>query len=502
MKLKVTLALTLSIALFLCNKSLCQNLPGKLDSIKSTILNEQRLFRVVLPEGYDANQSAKYDVLYVTDGEWNVEITSQIQTFLLQNGLMPPEIVVAVHHTNRDKDLTPTGGANPKVFGGADKFLSFLETELIPYINKKYSTTGSNAVFGHSFGGLFVMYALLTNPKPFDTYIAADPSFWWDNRYIPKLATENLNASLHNNRMLFIAGRGGSESAGMGIPAVDSVLRAKAPADLRWKIMDYPGETHNSVKFKSMYDGLKFMYDGFNAGMAVHPQHGIVLKDMPYRVWVFRDSELIPARYTIDGSEPNAQSELVKQEISLSRPAVFTAKTFGPRKTYNKTYTATFTEGEMIKAVKQPKNLKPGGWRYNYYEGVWDSLPDFTKLKPLQTGIAGEGFQFAQLPKQTNFALTAEGYIELKESGYYIFVLDSDDGSKLFIGNKLIINHDGLHATGNDKSYLLPLEKGFHPIRMELFQKEGGVNLNLMYITPAIKEPRPVRVPVEVQYSN
>lgn len=502
MKLKLSLALTLSIALFLCNKSLCQSLPGKLDSIKSTILNQQRLFRVVLPEGYDANQSTKYDVLYVTDGEWNIEVTSQIQTFLVQMGFMPQNIIVSVHHSNRDNDLTPTGGENPKVFGGADKFLSFLEKELLPYIDKKYSTTGSNTLFGHSFGGLFAMYALLTNPTPFDTYIAADPSFWWDNRYIPKLATEKLEASIHNNKMLFITGRGGSESQGMGIPPVDSVLRVKAPAGLRWKIMDYPGETHNSVKFKSIYDGLKFSYDGFNAGMAVHPQNGIVLKDKPYKVWVFRDSELIPARYTIDGSEPTVQSELVKQETILSGAAVFTAKTFGPRATYNKTYQAIFTEGEMMKAAKQPKNLKPGGWRYHYYEGVWDSLPDFSKLKPVQTGIAGEGFQFAQLPKQTNFALVVEGYIELKESGYYLFILDSDDGSKLFIGNKLIINHDGLHATGKDKTYLLPMEKGFYPVRVELFQKEGGVNLNLMYITPAIKEPRPVRVPVELQYSK
>lgn len=72
MKHTVSLVLTLSIALFLCNKSLCQSPPGKLDSIKSTILNEQRLFRVVLPEGYDPNQAVRYDVLYITDGEWNL----------------------------------------------------------------------------------------------------------------------------------------------------------------------------------------------------------------------------------------------------------------------------------------------------------------------------------------------------------------------------------------------------------------------------------------------
>lgn len=371
---------------FLFLNSVMAQEPGVADSLESAILKTKRFFRVAVPPHYDPKGQTKYDVLYVTDGPWNLKMTSQIQDFLMESGFMPQNIIVSVSHQSRDKDLTPTAGDNAAVFGGADAFLSFLEKELIPHINKRYATSGSNTLFGHSYGGLFVTYALLTNPKPFDYYIAADPSFWWDNRYIAKLAMEKLNPALHNDKSLFISGRGGNQSEGMGIPSVDSVFKMKAPPGLRWKVVDYPGETHNSVKFKTVYDGLRFTYDGFNAGFMVHPQHGIVMKGKPYKIWVFNES-LIPLRYTVDGSEPGLQSDTAKQEIMLSDPSILTVKAFSSRKIYNKTVKVEFREGNMVQAVATPKNVKPGGLRYSYYEGEWDSLPDFRKLKPVQTAL-------------------------------------------------------------------------------------------------------------------
>ena len=118
------------------------------------------------------------------------------------------------------------------------------------------------------------------------------------------------------------------------------------------------------------------------------------------------------------------------------------------------------------------------------------------------SGIAGQGFNFTKLPRQTNFACVIEGYLEIRQDGYHVFILDSDDGSKLYLKGKLLVNNDGLHAMGDAKTYLVPLEKGFYPIRVELFQKEGGVDLQLMYITPGNYVPAPVPIPVEVQWNN
>lgn len=474
-----------------------QRRPIIADSLSSKILKQQRHLQVVLPPDYDSTR--KYDVLYLLDGDWNTEMTTQIQGFLRESGFMPQNIVVGIRHVSRDKELTPTGSDNPAAFGGAGLFLSFIEKELIPFVEKKYPASGSNALFGHSFGGLFVMYALVTSPQLFDIYIAADPSFWWDRRYMKNFVREKLDPSRLTNKVLYITGRGGQESEGMGIPSIDSVLRSGAFKGLRWKVADYAGETHNSIKFKSIYDGLKFAYEGYNVPITAHPMNGIVVKGKPFKLWVF-NSSAVTMRYTVDGTEPVLSSPLVKPETVLDGPARVVIKSFAANRQYDKSIQLLFVEGAPLRGVARPENVTQGGWRYQYFEGIWDSLPDFSKLKPVQTGIAGKDFNFSRLPRKTDFGCVFEGYIEITEEGYYIFGIDSDDGSKLFLGNQLLINHDGLHANGNDRSFLLPLQKGFYPIRIEYFQREGGAGLNLIYVPPNIPEPRPAPIPVERQY--
>jgi predicted alpha/beta superfamily hydrolase len=474
---------------------------GVPDSIYSEILKEKRTISVVLPADYKEGSSTKYDVVYAIDGDWNALMISQIEGFLRESGFMPKTIVVGINNTNRNRDLTPTGGENPAANGGAANFLNFFEKELIPYINKKYPTKGNNILFGHSLGGLFAMYALLTKPQLFETYIAADPSFWWDKGYMSRLAAEKLDTILHANKSLWIAGRGGRDSENMGIPSVDSVLKAKNISGLNWKVAEYPGETHNSVKFKSVYDGLKFAYAGYDLAIEFHPQNGVVQKDKPVKIWCFTCAA-VEARYTTNGTDPLRSSPRLGAEIELNGPASLRIKSFTPRGSFDKMISGEFKSGGPMRSIPKPANAKQGGLRYNYYEGEWDSLPDFKKLKPAKTGIADKDFGFDKLPKQINFACVFEGYIEIKEDGYHIFGLNSDDGSKLYIGNQLLIDYNGLHGSDHDHSYIVPLEKGFYPIRLEYFQREGGLNLNLIYVTPGIKTPTPTRIPPEVMYSN
>lgn len=470
---------------------------GITDSLYSSILQQQRTFSVVLPPGYDS--SKKYDVLYVLDGLGNTEETTQIQGFLRGSGFIPQNIVVGIYQVKRNSELTPTGADNPSEFGGADTFLSFIENELMPYINKKYPASGSNALYGHSFGGLFVMYALVTRPELFDIYLAADPSFWWDKRYMRDFVKEKLDSTRLGNKVLYISGRGGMDAESMGIPAIDSVLRSAASSALKWKVANYPGETHNSVKFKSVYDGLKFAYEGYDVPIVAHPMKGIVTKDKPYKFWVL-NSSAITMRYTTDGTDPGLASPLAVAETVLSGPAQVTIKTFPGRNNYARTARLQFSEGTPLKSISKPKNIMQGAWRYSYYEGAWDKLPDLSKITPVKTGNAGQGFSLNQLPKQTNFALLIDGYLEITQEGYYIFALDSDDGSKFYLADQLLIDYDGLHGSGNDKSFLVPLQKGFYPIRIEYFQREGGSGLNFVYVLPGEGNPHPVPIPVDKRY--
>ena len=478
-----------------------QDLPGKKDSIQSVILNEKRVIQVVLPEKYKPGSKDKYDVLYVLDGDWNTKTMTDVERFIEGEAYMPPTIIIGVLNVDRDRDLTPTHVSDNKTSGGADKFLGFLKNELIPYVDKTYPSNGDNTIFGHSFGGLFVMYALLNEPQVFKSYIAADPSFWWDKGYMNKVAIDKLPGLANLNKTLYISGREGQPYQGMGIVSMDGILKIKAPAGFVWKDLAYPDETHGSVRLKSMYDGLKFTYAGYNSkAVEFHPMNGIMLKDEPIKIWYFNDTSKV--RYTIDGTEPTLTSSKMGAQITLSAPAKFTAKQFSNRDRYDKVTTGDFKDGKVWPAIIKLKNIKPGGFHYAYYEGEWDKLPDFKTLKPVKTGITDTSFNIDKFPRQNNFALLIEGYMEAKEDGYYIFGLDSDDGSKLYLNNQLLIDFDGLHGSGDGKSYILPLQKGFYPIKIEYFQKDGGRKLDLKYLTPPIKLREPISIPLELQYSR
>ncbi|MGZ3753059.1 MAG: alpha/beta hydrolase-fold protein [Mucilaginibacter sp.] len=497
----LTLLLPLVIFCSLFTSSKAQEvLPGKRDSINSPILKEKRIIQVVLPEKYKPGSADKYDVLYVLDGDWNTKVISEVQHFIESEAHMPPTIIVGILNIDRDKDLTPTHVAGMSTSGGADKFLGFLKNELIPYIDKTYPSNGDNTIFGHSFGGLFAMYALLNEPQVFKSYIAADPSFWWDHGYMDKVAKQKLS-SIVGDRTLYITGREGEAYHGQGIDVMDTILKANAPSNLIWKSMGYPDETHGSVRLKSMYDGLKFTYAGFvTATVEFHPMNGTLLKDKPTLVWVVSDYSTV--RYTTDGSEPTKASPRWGPALSLTAPAKLTAKSFSHRGRYDKFTTGEFKIGEVLPPLKKTDKFKPGGFHYAYYEGQFDKLPDFKKLKPVKEGIADSSFDINKLPVQNNFALLIEGAIEIKEDGYYVFGLDSDDGSRLYLGNQLLIDYDGLHGNGKARSYVLPLAKGLYPVRLEYFQKDGGRDLKLIYLLPGSKQPHAVPIPFNLQYSH
>lgn len=481
-----------------------QMLPGKKDSINSTILNQKQFIQVVLPAGYKPGSADKYDVIYVLDGDGNTGLVDNIAQFINSEGFMPKVIVVGVLNIDRTKDLTPTHAEGYNTSGGAAQFLGFLKDELIPYVNKTYPTDGDNILFGHSFGGLFVTYALLKEPNTFKSYIAADPSYWWDKGMMIRMAAFNLPSLKNLDRTLFISGREGQALEGMGIPPMDTLLRNAAPAGFTWKISPYPNETHGSVRLKSIYDGLRFTYDGYGQkSPEFHPMAGIVLKDKPIKIWYFDDT--VKIHYTTDGTIPTLASPNMRHAVVLPGPGTFTVKVFTGHDKFDRVSTAVFKDKGAPSPVSMVKSFKPGGFHYAYYEGVWDKLPDFSKLKPVKEGTVTKDFDVSKMPAQIHFGLVISGQLEVKEEGYYAFALASDDGAKFYLGNQLLIDDDGLHDASANKSYILPLKKGFYPIRVEYFQKEGGSSLRLVYLTPGMTNsdrPNPISIPLELQYSG
>lgn len=474
---------------------------GKLDSVQSAVLDQKRFFEVFLPEGYKPGSDTKYDVLYVLDGgNWNTGLILRTQTFVEGQGYMPSTIVVSVMGIDRNKDLTPTHLASLKTSGGAQNFLSFIKTELIPYINKNYPSNNDNTLWGHSFGGLFALYALFTEPGLFKSIIAVDPSIWWDNMLLAKMAANRLAAFEIINTTVFISGREGIGMNEMKVDSLHETLKQKAPRQLNWKVVAYPDETHSSVRFKSTYDGLKFTYSGLTSDIQFHPMNGILAKDKPAKIFYFDDTTGL--RYTLDGSMPDRSSPQVKKEIDINGDATVTYRKFSNRSKYDKVTTGKFVVEKLPAPILKPKNIEKGGFRYSYFEGDWEFWPDITKLKAAKTGITDSTFNIENLPRTNKYALLIEGMMEVKEDGYYIFIFDADKNSKLFLANKKLIEWDGNYVR-RTFSYLIPLSKGFYPIRLEYLHNNKDFNLQWSYLTPSTMESKDTRpIPVELQYRS
>jgi len=124
-------------------------------------------------------------------------------------------------------------------------------------------------------------------------------------------------------------------------------------------------------------------------------------------------------------------------------------------------------------------DLAGANMKYSYYEGAWQNLPDFAKLKAKASGIA-PAFDIKVAPRAGNMALVFEGFLDIRKEGQYKFWLTSDDGSKLWIDDKLVVNNDGVHppAVVNASTFL---KTGPRPIKVAFFNAGGGAELRLEF---------------------
>jgi len=202
------------------------------------------------------------------------------------------------------------------------------------------------------------------------------------------------------------------------------------------------------------------------------------------RVAVSSERENIEIRYTRDGTIPTTSSPSIDGSIRISETTTISARCFRNGKPVSGTSQAIFTKVKPRPSV-QIENPTTG-IKYTYYEGNWDSLPDFQTLKP-----AGEGtlpnVTLSPRKQDEYFGIKFSGYIKIPVDGVYTFFTTSDDGSRLSIGNTLIVDNDKLHGTTEIKG-IVALSAGFHPITITYFNKTGGKELTISYNGPRIEK--------------
>jgi len=259
---KITLWICFSSAVILCTSYAQESeqnyIIGKAIKIRSAVLNEERTLLINLPDDYDVSQR-RYPVLFLLDGDAHFHHVTGIVHFFTVRNMIPPLIVIALPNIDRTRDFSPTSIDKRLTSGGADRFLEFFQEELIPYVDSHYRTFPYRIIIGHSLGGLFAIYALLTQPDVFNAYIAISPSLSYDNELLLKKAPAFLEKSPELKKFLFMTV--GNEPK--YIPRLESfskILEEMAPEGLEWKYTYMEKEDHVSITHRSIYDGLETLY--------------------------------------------------------------------------------------------------------------------------------------------------------------------------------------------------------------------------------------------------
>ena len=112
------------------------------------------------------------------------------------------------------------------------------------------------------------------------------------------------------------------------------------------------------------------------------------------------------------------------------------------------------------------------GITYRYFEGAYDSLAQLKGERPVKEGML-DNFSFSPRQREEQFAFVYSGYIKIPEQSVYAFYSESDDGSKVYIDDILVVNNDGLHSM-QERTGTIALNIGFHKIRVEYFERTGS----------------------------
>ncbi|QBX68296.1 alpha/beta hydrolase [Serratia quinivorans] len=150
-----------------------------------TSADGQRRYRIRIAQPRIAPPTAGYPVVYLLDGN---AVLMELNASLLARlaAQKQPPVLVLLSYDNdlridakgRSQDYTPANG-------GADAFLKLIESQIKPAVAAKVAINSQRqTLWGHSYGGLFVLHTLLTQPTAFQNYVAVEPSLWWGKGFI------------------------------------------------------------------------------------------------------------------------------------------------------------------------------------------------------------------------------------------------------------------------------------------------------------------------------
>jgi len=260
----------IAVLLALASSSHAQEPPsltyGSVARLHSKALGEDRRINVFLPPAYEKS-SDRYPVLYLLDGSAHEDyfhVTGLID-FLATYEVMPRTIVIGISNVDRKRDFTPPTKdekdlAAAPTSGGAGKFVSFLETELIPYVESHYRTAGTRTIVGQSLGGLLATKILLEKPGLFDQYVIVSPSLWWNKQELIQGAAESMKKHQAPDRKVYISVADEHPEMKATAQKLAELVKNSGWGHLQYQYEYLDRENHATSLHISVYNAMKYFY--------------------------------------------------------------------------------------------------------------------------------------------------------------------------------------------------------------------------------------------------
>ncbi len=225
-----------------------------------------------LPESFGKDPGRRYPVLFLLDGQWDFSLVRSLNGGLRYDKVMPEILVVGISYGGnnpdydalRADDYIPTRAKDFKGVekgGGAPRFLSWVETTVIPLVEREYRADPAHRILsGSSNGGLFTLYALFERPELFESYVAISPAVNWDQGYLFGREKDFRKSHPKLDRRLWLSS--GSEEWPDYLKAELEFFRQMQSSKytgLTLKVQSIAGERHAGVKPEAYNRAMRFV---------------------------------------------------------------------------------------------------------------------------------------------------------------------------------------------------------------------------------------------------
>jgi len=225
---------------------------GETLTIDSKVLMKRTSINIRLPEGYQALEHKRYPVYFDIGSDDNFAATAGILHWLSHNQEYPaPEVILVSLTTETAVSFIQRGVKS-------EDFINFLETDVIPYIDKHYRSQPFRILASSERFGSVPLYGLIHKPKLFQAYLAISPWVTDESDLVSEFEVF-LKSQKEISAFLWLSS-GGEGKVAKNYHKLLSLLQQHAPENLEWKSAQFNKNSSMSQPLLSLPNALESLF--------------------------------------------------------------------------------------------------------------------------------------------------------------------------------------------------------------------------------------------------